>query len=224
MIDFAAPKAWRFDDVVQRFDADDTLRYALALGLGANPTDPHQLRFASEDAVRAPLVLPTFAVVLGYPGSWMQNPATGIDFTKVAHSEEGVVGTHPPIPARLPGDGCNVFVCSVPKAGEVRAVAVGGSQRSALLPEVPTVAESGLSGYESYSWAGFVVPAGTPREMVERLSADIDAALADPAVMQRRYEAGAEAMPTSLQCFGQMLHAEIQKWGRVVRTEQIQPG
>lgn len=98
MIDFAALKAWRFEDIVQRFDADDTVRYALALGLGADPTDPHQLRFASDDAARAPRALPTMAVVLGYPGSWMQNPATGIDFAKVVHGEEGVVW-HAPIPA-----------------------------------------------------------------------------------------------------------------------------
>ncbi len=117
MIDFAAPKAWRFDDVVQRFDADDTLRYALALGLGANPTDPHQLRFASEDAVRAPLVLPTFAVVLGYPGSWMQNPATGIDFTKVAHSEEGVVWHAPTHPGQAAGRRLQRFCLQRPQGG-----------------------------------------------------------------------------------------------------------
>ena len=109
------------------------------------------------------------------------------------------------------------------KAGKVRAIAVGGSQRSALLPDVPTVAESGLPGYESYSWAAFVVPAGTPGEIIQRLSTDIGAALNDPAVKQRLYDAGAEAMPTSPQRFGEMLHAEIEKWTRVVRAANIQP-
>ncbi|MEO9101060.1 MAG: tripartite tricarboxylate transporter substrate binding protein [Burkholderiales bacterium] len=109
------------------------------------------------------------------------------------------------------------------KAGKVRAIAVAGSQRSALLPDVPTVAESGLPGYEAYSWAAFVVPAGTPADLVARLSTDIGTALNDAAVKQRLYDAGAEAMPTSPQQFGKMLHAEIEKWAGVVRAANIQP-
>ena len=98
MIDYAALKAWAFDDIVQRYSADDTVRYALALGLGADPLDPLQLRFVTDDAAGAPLALPTMAVVLGYPGSWMRDPATGIDFGRIVHGEEGVVW-HTPIPA-----------------------------------------------------------------------------------------------------------------------------
>ena len=98
MIDYAALKAWAFDDIVQHYSADDTVRYALALGLGADPTDPLQLRFVTDDAAGTPIALPTMAVVLGYPGSWMRDPATGIDFAKVVHGEEGVIW-HTPIPA-----------------------------------------------------------------------------------------------------------------------------
>jgi len=83
------------------------------------------------------------------------------------------------------------------KAGKVRAIAVASAQRSALLPDVPTVVESGLPGYEAYSWAGFLAPAGTPKDVVQRLSADIGKALSDPQVKQRLYDAGAEAAPTT---------------------------
>ena len=110
------------------------------------------------------------------------------------------------------------------KAGKVRAIAVASAKRSALLPDVPTVAESGiagLSGYEAYSWAAFMVPAATPKEIVQRLSADIGKALADSQVKQRLYDAGAEAMPTTPEAFGKMLHTEIDKWTKVVRAADI---
>lgn len=97
MIDFHRLKAWRFDEIVQRYGTDDTMRYALALGLGSDPTDPGQLQFVN-DVPTAPLALPTMAVVLGFPGSWMQDPATGIDFAQIVHGEEQVVW-HRPLPA-----------------------------------------------------------------------------------------------------------------------------
>ena len=108
------------------------------------------------------------------------------------------------------------------KAGKVRAIAVASARRSVLLPDVPTVAESGLPGYEAYSWAAFVAPAGTPKDIVQRLSADLNKALDDPTVKQRLHEVGAEAMPSTPEAFGKMLHAEIDKWTRVVRTANIQ--
>ncbi|MGO4395990.1 MaoC/PaaZ C-terminal domain-containing protein [Variovorax sp. M-6] len=98
MIDPARLRRWPFADVVHRYTAEDTMRYALALGVGADPTDPAQLRFVNDTAAGTPLALPTLAVVLGYPGSWMQDPATGIDFTQIVHGEEQVVW-HRPLPA-----------------------------------------------------------------------------------------------------------------------------
>lgn len=108
------------------------------------------------------------------------------------------------------------------KSGKVRALGVASAQRSALLPEVPTIAESGLPGYEAYSWAGIVAPAGTPKETVARLSADIGKVLSQPDVKQRLYDAGAEAMPSTPEQFAQMLRTEIVKWGKVVKAANIQ--
>lgn len=98
MIDPVALKAWPFADIVHRYTADDAMRYALALGVGSDPTDARQLQFVNDTAAGAPLALPTLAVVLGFPGSWMQDLATGIDFTQIVHGEEKVVW-HRPLPA-----------------------------------------------------------------------------------------------------------------------------
>ncbi len=98
VIDPARLKAWPFADIVHRYTADDTMRYALALGVGSDPMDEAQLRFVNDTAPGMPLALPTMAVVLGYPGSWMQDAATGIDFAQIVHGEEKVVW-HRPLPA-----------------------------------------------------------------------------------------------------------------------------
>ena len=107
------------------------------------------------------------------------------------------------------------------RAGKVRALGVASAQRSTLLPELPTIAESGLSGYEAYSWAGLLAPAGTPREIVAKISADLQRVMTQPDVKRRLNEAGAEANPTSPERFGQMLRAEIDKWAKVVKAADI---
>ena len=107
------------------------------------------------------------------------------------------------------------------RAGKVRALAVASVQRSSLLPDLPTVAETGLPGYEAYSWAGVLTPAATPRELVARLSADIGRALAQPEVRQRLQDAGAEPAPGSPEAFAQLLHAERLKWAQVVKAANI---
>lgn len=108
------------------------------------------------------------------------------------------------------------------RAGKVRALAVANLQRSPLLPELPTVAESGLTGYEAYSWAAFVAPAGTPKEIVAQLSADIQKAFSQPDVKQRLFDAGAEAAPTTPEAFRKILRGEIEKWAKVVKAANIQ--
>jgi tripartite-type tricarboxylate transporter receptor subunit TctC len=107
------------------------------------------------------------------------------------------------------------------RAGKVRALGVASAQRSALLPELPTIAEAGLPGYEAYSWAAVVAPAGTPKDIVAKISADLQKVMTQPDVKQRLFDAGAEAMPTSPEKFAQMLRSEIEKWGKVVKTANI---
>ncbi len=90
MIDYKALKAWSFPVVEHAYTADDAMLYALAVGVGADPLDERQLRFVNDTVPGTPLALPTFAVVLGFPGSWMNDPATGIDFSMIVHGEETV--------------------------------------------------------------------------------------------------------------------------------------
>ena len=90
MLDYKVLKALSFPVVEQAYSTDEAMFYALAVGLGADPTDERQLRFVNDTAPGTPVALPTFAVVLGWPGSWMVDPATGIDFLKIVHGEETV--------------------------------------------------------------------------------------------------------------------------------------
>jgi hypothetical protein len=94
MLDYQAVKSWAFPVVERAYTVDDTMFYALAVGVGADPVDERQLRFVN-DTAGTPLALPTMAVVLGWPGSWMTNTATGIDFSKIVHGEETVEWTAP---------------------------------------------------------------------------------------------------------------------------------
>ncbi len=98
MIDYRHLRDWNFPVIEQSYTTDDTLRYALALGLGEDPCDARQLKFVTDGKAGVPLALPTMAVVLGFPGPWMGDPATGIDFTKVVHGDELLV-MHRPLPA-----------------------------------------------------------------------------------------------------------------------------
>ena len=106
--------------------------------------------------------------------------------------------------------------------GRVRPLGVASPKRSALLPDLPTIAEAGVGGYEAYSWAAILAPASTPPEAVSRLNAEIVKVLNAPEVKQRLLEAGAEAMPTSPEQLGHLLKAEMNKWAKVIRERNIQ--
>jgi tripartite-type tricarboxylate transporter receptor subunit TctC len=107
------------------------------------------------------------------------------------------------------------------QAGRLRALGISTPQRSALLPELPTIAESGLPGYGAYSWGGISARAGTPPEIVTRLNAELLRLLREPEVLQRMAQIGAEPHPGTPAEFAAMLHGEIEKWGAVVRQANI---
>jgi acyl dehydratase len=91
MIDYQHLRDWCIPDIEHTYTTDDSIRYALALGIGSDPMDERQLQFVSEANAGHPLAIPTMAVVLGFPGSWMSDPKTGIDFSKIVHGEELLV-------------------------------------------------------------------------------------------------------------------------------------
>jgi tripartite-type tricarboxylate transporter receptor subunit TctC len=103
------------------------------------------------------------------------------------------------------------------KAGRLRALAVTTAKRSPSVPDLPTLAESGVPGFEAITWHGVVVPAQTPPATVARLNKAIDTALADPQLLERLNSLGAEVSPGSPQDFAAYIAREIPKWTKVVR-------
>ena len=107
------------------------------------------------------------------------------------------------------------------KAGKVRVLAVTGSQRTPSLPDVKTVAESGVPGYESLSWSGIAAPAATPPEVIARLNRELSVILAHPEMRQKLAEQGAEAVGGTPESFEDHIRRERQKWSKVVRDAAI---
>jgi len=114
----------------------------------------------------------------------------------------------------------NSIVAILPhiQAGKLRALAVTSSKRSALLPEVPTVAESGLPGYEAGSWYGILAPAGTPPAIIDRLHKEIVKSLKDPEVAKRLAGEGAEVIGSTPQEFAAHIKAELARMREAVRA------
>jgi tripartite-type tricarboxylate transporter receptor subunit TctC len=107
------------------------------------------------------------------------------------------------------------------KAGKLRALGISSVQRSVLMPEVPTIAEAGVPGYESNSWVGLVAPVGTPTPIVSRINTDLVKSLNDPAVKEKLLEIGGEPMPGTPEQFGQFIHSETMKWAKIIKEADI---
>jgi tripartite-type tricarboxylate transporter receptor subunit TctC len=104
------------------------------------------------------------------------------------------------------------------RAGKVKAIATTGKARSTVTPDVPTVAEAGVPGYESGIWLGLMAPAGTPRPVLERLNAEVNRILGAPEVKEAWARQGAFPMGMSIDQFDRFLRAEIVKWAEVVKV------
>jgi len=106
-------------------------------------------------------------------------------------------------------------------SGQVKPLALTGKSRSPALPNVPTMEEAGLKGFESYAWFGLLAPKGTPAAIVERLNRETVKALADPALRKKMVEIGAEPSPTSSAEFRAMIAAEVVKWRKVIEDGKV---
>jgi tripartite-type tricarboxylate transporter receptor subunit TctC len=107
------------------------------------------------------------------------------------------------------------------KAGQLRALAVSTRTRFSGLPDVPTVQQAGLPGYEVISWNGFGAPAGTPKATIDRLNKAMVEALAAPDVKQRFAELAVDPRPDTPEGFRKLIASEITKWGKVIETARI---
>jgi tripartite-type tricarboxylate transporter receptor subunit TctC len=107
------------------------------------------------------------------------------------------------------------------RSGKLRALAVSSPQRLAVLPNVPTVAESGFPGFDADQWYGIVAPAGTPEAVVTRLNAEINKALQTPAVVEQLAGEGAIPTPSTPKAFGDLIAREIPRWAEVVKAGNV---
>ena len=141
----------------------------------------------------------------------------GIDLAEVAYRGSG------PVALDVIGGQVPLGMLDLPsvlqhvKAGKVRALAVTGEQRLAALPDVPTLAEAGVKGYESTGWFGVVAPAATPAPIVARLQTELRAVLVDPEVVAGARAAGVELSPTTSAEFGRFIGTETAKWADVIK-------
>jgi tripartite-type tricarboxylate transporter receptor subunit TctC len=105
----------------------------------------------------------------------------------------------------------------IAKSGKVRALATSGKERSTVLPDLPTIAEAGVKGYETTIWLGIMAPAGTPKQIVERLNAEITKIVSRPDVKKTWNEQGAQPMIMTTAQFEKYLNADIAKWAKIVK-------
>jgi tripartite-type tricarboxylate transporter receptor subunit TctC len=174
---------------------------------------PGQLNYASAGAGTAPHLA----------GELLKFMA-GVNIVQVPYK-----GSSPALTALLSGEvemnyENTLIVLSHIKSGKVRALGVTGARRSRLLPDVPTIAEGGLPGYDASGWYGLLAPAGTPGDIVRRLNTEVVRILREPGVVERLAGQGADPAPSAPEAFGAFIRAEIDKWARLVKAAGMKPG
>jgi len=107
------------------------------------------------------------------------------------------------------------------RAGTLRATAVGSGKRVSLLPDVKTVAEQGFPGFDATSWGGLLAPAGTPKDVVDRMSAELKNALADKDVQDKLESVGSFAAYGTPEQTGTRMRQDFERWGKVIRDNKI---
>jgi tripartite-type tricarboxylate transporter receptor subunit TctC len=148
--------------------------------------------------------------------------AAGIKLTHVPHKAMGaaltdlMAGT---IPVMFTGIS---NVVSLAKEGKLKVLAVSTPKRSSAMPNVPTIAESGVAGYGYAAWNGIVAPAGTPPEVVRRLHAEFAKAMVNPAVRAKLGGLGFDLVGVGPQEFGELIRSDVVRLGRLVRSAGIQ--
>jgi len=145
----------------------------------------------------------------------------GIDIVHIPFN-----GSPPAVTSTVQGETQMLFAVMQPlqpqlQAGKLRALAVTSAKRFPLLPDLPTIAESGYPAFESLAWNGVLVPAGTPRPVIARLNAEIDAILKQPDVVQKLNALGFELVGGSPEQFGALIRSESDKWAPIIKSAKI---
>ena len=169
------------------------------------------------------------ALSFGSSGIGAASHLSGALFEKDAHVEMLHVpykGTGPAVTDLLGGRIDMMFspsttVQAFVEAGKLKAIATTGAKRSKFSPNVPTVAESGLPGYESTGWFGLLAPAHTPPDIVTKLNKAVVAIMGKPDVIEHMAKLGAEPEPQTPEQFARYIDADVAKWSRLVKEENI---
>ena len=107
------------------------------------------------------------------------------------------------------------------KSGRLRAIAISSAKRSVATPEIPTVAESGVPGYEAITWFGMLAPTGTPRDIITRLNAEITRAVNSRSVHERLIAQGADPLTMTPEQFKKFFLGEIARWAKTVKAAGV---
>jgi tripartite-type tricarboxylate transporter receptor subunit TctC len=147
---------------------------------------------------------------------------SGTDIVHVPHKASGemrtaVIGGH----VQMAFDAVTTMTSNV-KAGQVRALGTSAAKRSSVLPDVPTIAEAGVPGYESTIWLGLMAPAGTPKAVVDKLNAEVNKIINNAEVKAAWDKQGAVPLPMSPTQFDAYLRKDIEKWAKVVQAAKLQ--
>jgi len=145
----------------------------------------------------------------------------GIDHTPIYYK-----GTAPAMTDLLAGHIKVMFVSNISalphvKSGRLKALGVTGAQRTAQAPDIPTISESGLAGYEVYGWYGFAAPAKTPRPIIDRLYKEVAKIAQDPKMKARLAGQGLELVGNTPEEFDAFIRAEIAKWRSVLKAAGV---
>jgi tripartite-type tricarboxylate transporter receptor subunit TctC len=139
-----------------------------------------------------------------------------VQFTGAGPAIQSTLGGHTPVAfSALPPAAPQI------KEGKLRALAVTAEKRSSALPDVPTMAEAGISGQEAYTLTGILAPAATPKEIIDLLHREIVAAVAMPEVRKRLDDLGFDVVANTPDQFAAQIKTELQKWGKVIRDAKI---
>jgi len=146
---------------------------------------------------------------------------SGTDIVHVPHKASGearnsVIGGH----VQMMFDAIPTMAENV-KAGQVRALGTSGASKSKILPDVPTIAQAGVPGYESTIWLGLMAPAGTPKPVIDKLNAEINSLMAKPDLIAAWDKQGAVPMKMTPAEFDDFLRKDVEKWAKVVKTANI---
>jgi len=147
--------------------------------------------------------------------------ATGVELTLIpfkggGEAQQGILGGQVPFMFAT-----TIGILPRVRSGQVRGLAVSSAKRIAAAPELPTVAESGVPGFDVVAWFGFFAPAGTPKALVDRLSAETRTALNAGDLRKRLIDLGAEPLGSTPEEFAAYVQAEFQRWGRLAREAGI---